>query len=240
MSWNIEKDFGKFVIDKLNKEGMHVMRIESASTITGCPDMYVHGAGDDYFIELKNVKQNINDSVKVPWRPGQQAWAVQYALSHTSSMDRYTYKVKHSWTFLATSNKVLLIRMDAYISSSIIYTAMTNVYEYNIDEFKCMSIKTFLQMYTYTVQVNMKKYLARRPSGTVPYIELVAHYLDKYLQIHMGYEYEPIDVFMPELEDEDIIITQDNSNKLIPHNSLIDNVYSAVLSWRLNEQSKQE
>lgn len=239
MSWNTEKDFGKFVIDKLKSEGLHTMRIESASTITGCPDMYVQGAGDDYFIELKNVKLNVRDKCTVPWRPGQQAWALSYLMNHESAMTKYAFKQKHSWTFVGCSDKVLLIRMDSYIKDNVVYTVWSNVYEYSIDEFKSMSLKAFLEMYTYSVKVCMPALLKRRESCTIPYPELVAYYMDRYTEIFAGNDWHYIDVEPPECtkEHDDLIVNLDNMNIGIAHNEIIETVYSAVQSYKINEKS---
>jgi hypothetical protein len=56
------------------------MRIESGETARGIPDLYIRNNKREYWIELKNIKR---DSVyravwQIPWRPGQQAWALRY------------------------------------------------------------------------------------------------------------------------------------------------------------------
>lgn len=111
--YQTEKDFGKAVMNAFKRLGFTCIRIESASTISGMPDLYVMGYGDDYFIELKNTKRNTPEpgTYKVAWRPGQQGWAATYKLHHTTK-DR----TKYSWTLQAFNDKVHCIRMDRVFS----------------------------------------------------------------------------------------------------------------------------
>lgn len=111
--YQTEKDFGKAVMSALKKAGCTCIRIESASTISGMPDLYVMGYGDDYFIELKNTKRNAPEpgTYKVAWRPGQQGWAATYKLQHTKR-----FSTKHSWTLQAFNDKIHCIRMDQVFS----------------------------------------------------------------------------------------------------------------------------
>lgn len=118
---NSEKDFGKSVMAAFKKAGYTCVRIESASTISGMPDLYVMGHGDDYFIELKNTKADCKDPgyFKVAWRPGQQGWAATYKLQHLhkkcipvkSGLQEKTVS-KCSWTFQCFNNKIYAIRME--------------------------------------------------------------------------------------------------------------------------------
>ena len=80
MAWTNEEELGKFLMRKLNSCGMKPIRIETAATLNGMPDMYVMGKGFDYFIELKNMPHtSINSKqFKIQWRPGQQAFALEY------------------------------------------------------------------------------------------------------------------------------------------------------------------
>lgn len=104
-----EKDFGKAVMAAFKKAGFTCIRIESASTISGMPDLYVMGHGDDYFIELKNVKTKpkLPGTYKVAWRPGQQGWAATYKMLHTKNKI-----AKHSWTVQAFDGEIHCIRME--------------------------------------------------------------------------------------------------------------------------------
>ena len=121
---NSEKDFGKSVMAVFKKAGFTCIRIESASTISGMPDLYVMGHGDDYFIELKNSKTNCKTpgQFKVEWRPGQQGWAATYKLQHLhckfvpvepdSKISVKKVVSKCSWTFQCFNDKIYAIRME--------------------------------------------------------------------------------------------------------------------------------
>lgn len=61
----------------MRKHGWFVQRIETGSIGRGVPDVYaVNPQGVAVWIELKRVHQSVGkrDRVKIPWRPGQQAW----------------------------------------------------------------------------------------------------------------------------------------------------------------------
>lgn len=122
--WNDEKKFGKFVAARLRAQAYECMRIESASTISGCPDLYVQGHGDDYFIELKNIKgKKLADfsstaGVKIPWRPGQQAWGQSYKIGHAVSNGDGVLRSKCSWTFVGVDDGIVCIRMNRYYHTS--------------------------------------------------------------------------------------------------------------------------
>lgn len=126
--WNTEKEFGKCVMAALKLAGYSCMRIESASTITGCPDLWVQGKGNDYFIELKNVKvqerpaecdMNTAAPLRVSWRQGQQGWAIQYAKAHQKVLDT-VIRCKYSWTFVGMRNCVVAIRMRHTFNSNLV------------------------------------------------------------------------------------------------------------------------
>jgi hypothetical protein len=53
--------------------------VESGSTKRGIPDIHWVGYEQEGWIELKNVHHGYyGGDIKVPWRPGQQAWALEY------------------------------------------------------------------------------------------------------------------------------------------------------------------
>lgn len=127
--FNTEKDFGHMIMNKLKRQGYSCMRIESASTITGCPDLWTQGSGHDFFIELKNNKNvgvparcdiHCASPLRVPWRQGQQAWAAQYAARHTRIVNDSVVFKKYSWTFMGLYDDAVAIRMhhvfdDSYV-----------------------------------------------------------------------------------------------------------------------------
>ena len=125
--WQTEKEFGQTIMAKLKRLGYSCMRIESASTITGCPDLWVQGNGHDFFIELKNNKNvglparcdmHCASPLKVPWRQGQQAWATQYAASHTHVVSDSAIFKKYSWTFMGLHDGAVAIRMHHVFENS--------------------------------------------------------------------------------------------------------------------------
>lgn len=79
-----EASFSKSLSAGLKRQGLFCTRIESHGTGNGIPDMFVQGNGYDLWIELKsaNIKPELN-KIKVDWRPGQQAWALDYRSLHT-------------------------------------------------------------------------------------------------------------------------------------------------------------
>ena len=86
-----ESAFSSWLTGVFNKAGFDVTRIESHNTGNGIPDMFVQGHGYDMWIELKNepyvdcpaqCDYKHAAPLHVKWRPGQQAWARVYLLSH--------------------------------------------------------------------------------------------------------------------------------------------------------------
>lgn len=72
-----EAHFSKAVVAHLRKSGYFVQRIETGSIGRGVPDIYcVNPLGTPIWLELKRVHTTVHDKkqVKIPWRPGQQAW----------------------------------------------------------------------------------------------------------------------------------------------------------------------
>lgn len=88
-----EAEFAEALTAKLKRFGYDVTRIESHSTGNGIPDMFVQGHGCDYWLELKATDKIKN---KVGWRPGQQAWMIDYHSRH--------YKQKNCLTLVKTDN----------------------------------------------------------------------------------------------------------------------------------------
>lgn len=75
-----EQAFSKALCARLKKEGFMVQRMETHGTGVGVPDIYAVGYGFGIWLELKVHETNsiFMDKVKVPWRPGQQAWHLDY------------------------------------------------------------------------------------------------------------------------------------------------------------------
>lgn len=133
-----EKAFGKSVMNAFKRAGFTCIRIESASTISGMPDLYIMGHGDDYFIELKNKKTlaKVPGTYKVDWRQGQQGWAAEYKRCHGK---------KHSWTFQCFDNEIHAIRMDSVFKDNIPLASSITVVKKPIELVKVIIDKTYLK-----------------------------------------------------------------------------------------------
>lgn len=116
MAYKNEAAFSRALSDALRKQGAIVTRIETGMTSQGVPDMFVQFADDDIWLELKNmpslVMADILDKgfVKVQWRPGQQAWAMNYYRKHD--------RKKCTLTVVAGANHFFVIRMDRLWSNN--------------------------------------------------------------------------------------------------------------------------
>ena len=138
MMWKTEKDFGKSLMAKFKKEGMDCMRIETAGTITGCPDLFIQGKGTDAFIELKRVHVELPamcdyrvSSLAVPWRPGQQAWAQRYKQCHLN---------KVSWTFVDCDDGIAIIPMDKYFVHDVVMFSDNCLFWVTEKEYRTLSL----------------------------------------------------------------------------------------------------
>lgn len=112
-----ENEFSIFFTAKLKKYGMRTTRIESHTTGNGIPDLYVDGHGFDCFIELKNDKKlSVHDkTIKVQWRPGQQAWMYEYFLKHKC--------YNCCLTIIACTDGWFIIPMTQIFKDSTVYNA---------------------------------------------------------------------------------------------------------------------
>jgi len=106
-----EAAFSHALCNMLKKQGAMVTRIESGYTKVGIPDIHVVARGKELWIETKNVKRAWNGiSMEVPWRPGQQAWALTY-LAH---------KHEPSYTIVSCKNGILTIPMFKHFEKNIV------------------------------------------------------------------------------------------------------------------------
>ena len=218
--WDTEKQFGKSVMDKMKKEGMLPIRIESASTISGMPDLYVLGHNNDWFIELKNIKNQsiINNHWTIPWRPGQQAWAQQYAAYHTRRVINEFLSTKYSWTFVGLSDGVLLVRMSLYKRDNKLVFNDPSIFNFTMYEFKTLKLHLFLrthsQVVTPILQKNMtwRQYISKQLEFDIN--EVLGH---RYLDIDLPLPEDIVSDVEPKLKDRlDDIVTEyewcDSSN----------------------------
>lgn len=108
-----EAAFSRALTSKLNTAGFNVVRIESHSTENGIPDMFVQGYGKDLWIELKNSNaSHKQDSIKVAWRPGQQAWHWTYLTSHSGK--------KNVVTLISSRDGLFIIPMVCIYTGNIV------------------------------------------------------------------------------------------------------------------------
>ena len=123
--------FSKSLSGKLKREGFDVIRIESHDTGNGIPDMFIQGFGYDFWVELKSdpkLKPNLN-KIKVDWRPGQQAWALNYYYMHV--------KYKQTLTLVKASEGYYIVPMIQHYKDNIV---IDPIWVENIGEFKYLLI----------------------------------------------------------------------------------------------------
>lgn len=110
--WESEQKFSQYLIGRLKDEGFICNRIETHGTLNGMPDMFVQGHGMDTFIELKIMKKvSVNgERFRVPWRPGQVAWATVYRNTHMHNVNGFGI-TRCSWTFIGCSDVIIALPM---------------------------------------------------------------------------------------------------------------------------------
>lgn len=74
-----EAEGRRWLAKELTGCDVKVQSIESGGTALGIPDLFVRTKRRDAWVELKSVYVAPNaTSVKVPWRPGQYSWMMNY------------------------------------------------------------------------------------------------------------------------------------------------------------------
>lgn len=147
--YNTEREFVTAFLKHCKSQGIYTMRIETARTINGCPDAWIQGAGDDFWIEFKNITATSSEAhsqVVVPWRPGQQAWFRLYTVNHTTAK-----QAKFGWTVVAIDNEIWFIRMDKVYTSNVVNSNDSSVYVFAKDAFSKLDILSFLKQYSYKI-----------------------------------------------------------------------------------------
>jgi hypothetical protein len=98
---------------KAKAKRLLILRIESGETARGIPDIYIRSSSREYWIELKNIKGGSvhSTSWRVPWRPGQKAWALRYNRCATVC----------SYTFAALKDGYIIIPMVSKFVDNIVY-----------------------------------------------------------------------------------------------------------------------
>jgi len=75
-----EAHFSRELCKHFTSYGYFVQRIETRETGRGVPDLYIGLPNQQYWIELKRIKENKpkKGGFPVPWRSGQQAWMYKH------------------------------------------------------------------------------------------------------------------------------------------------------------------
>lgn len=110
--YKTESQFSRSLVTKLRARRCIVTRLESGSTQQGIPDMFVQFPdGRDVWLELKNIKKPLKDRLRIPFRPGQQAWMYSYYVYH---------QVKSCYTVIALSDVYILLPMRKIYTDNIV------------------------------------------------------------------------------------------------------------------------
>ena len=118
--WKYEKDFVKHVQQTLLAD-VTCYRIETHRTANGVPDMYVTAAGDDWFLEFKNMPEASvnNKQFKIDWRPGQQRFMMDYKNGHARYFNGHVFR-KCGWTLVGLSDGIIAIKHDRFYKGDIV------------------------------------------------------------------------------------------------------------------------
>lgn len=109
-----ESEFAKWLMGIFKREHRDCVRIESGKTVVGIPDLFVQGGGTDVFIELKvcNDSSIYDYSIKIPWRPGQQAWLYTYYIMHNMC--------KAALTVVKCNDGIIIIKHKKHFKNNIL------------------------------------------------------------------------------------------------------------------------
>lgn len=159
--YKTEKDFYNKSIHPKLKEHFKCVRLESRATHTGIPDVLIMGDGINTFIELKVLpNKSIHDNnIKVPWRPGQLAFAAEYFIVNTTKKfieGVSCIKVSYSWTAVAMKDGVILVKhgmqnsVDMMNIGANLLNAIkpTYVFKYTWEQWRQLNLIYFIRLYT--------------------------------------------------------------------------------------------
>jgi len=122
-----EAAFSHALCFQLKKQGAMVTRIESGYTKVGIPDIHMVYNGAETWIEVKNIHKYWDGrSIEIPWRPGQQAWALTY-LKHKKS---------YSLTIASCKNGILIIPMVKHFESNLVTKTDISEFLHTIGEIR--------------------------------------------------------------------------------------------------------
>lgn len=136
--WRSEKLFGQYILRKLKAQGFDTFRVETGMTTVGMPDVYAMGGGADWWIELKNMQKSSIKSAywRVPWRSGQQMWALSYW--------RCLKGRKCSWTFVGLKDGVLIVRMGSLKEDNIVRAEDKDAFVFSLADFAKLNLGRWL------------------------------------------------------------------------------------------------
>ena len=191
--WSTEKIFGKYVMDVMRRNRMTPVRIESASTISGMPDLLVmDNISGDSFVELKNIKgKSVHDgSWKIPWRPGQQAWSQTYKANHYIKRDLW-FMSRCSWTFVGLDDGLLMVRMSQYRSDAKVKAGCDgDVIIMTREEFSACDLPLVMKAQSYVLGIMVTPHMTVR--------DYLVTVMDMYVHDVLGTHYDGVDVPGPE------------------------------------------
>lgn len=137
----LEKDFVRSLRRKLKNENAVSYCIETGLTCKGFPDLYVLTLDDDFLIEVKVVNKPLPaKEVTIPWRAGQQAWALNYAARH--------HRRKHTWTFVKFEDRYVLIKMSTLWDKNKINLVHKDVHVLTESDWHKFKISPFLLLWS--------------------------------------------------------------------------------------------
>lgn len=134
-----EKDCVKKLRARLKHEGYTSYCIETGLTVKGFPDLFIEGKGNDCFVEVKYLNRK-NPIKQIPWRPGQQKWALDYYNAHN--------KKKCSLTVVFTQSLVYVVQMKTFWSSNYVTLPHPDIQVYHETAFRALNFGDILMSRT--------------------------------------------------------------------------------------------
>jgi hypothetical protein len=88
------------------------------------PDIFVATRKGDLWVELKNMKSAPYEGMRIPWRPGQQAWMYSYYLA----TGRYCYTIAKCYrTYIAIPMVKLFPHNEIRLSDVTVFNSIKDI-----------------------------------------------------------------------------------------------------------------
>jgi Holliday junction resolvase len=113
-----EAEFSHEVVSYCRRKGYFVQRIESGTMGKGIPDLFVANKRGQIWFELKSVRYTPHNGMLVPWRPGQQAWMLDYY--RRSGLKCYTL-IRHPTCYTVIAHDHLFPKGVVYLNDADVY-----------------------------------------------------------------------------------------------------------------------